>query len=273
MGCESTLKVNMAERCWICSNPADSSEHRFKKTDLVSLHGHGPYTNERELLLLKGTVVHKIKGPSAQVVKYEKSLCRHCNNAFTQPFDYAYEKFIAWVFQNKNQVIERRIINFEHIYGQRMEDDQRNLYKYFAKSFGCRLANDGFKVPSDVSLLMKQERFQTGLRISLSINEDMLRLADDMQLGLAKGPLFGSQFDSELPSFIWQENYKWLNIFCWYNWWPKGELGFPWVADSAFLYLGTYALLDPIWHSELVHRIGEFDKLWVTKMAENNLPD
>jgi hypothetical protein len=136
----------METSCWICSLPADSGEHKFNKSDLVTLHGEGPYAGDKELLRLKGGVIRKILGPNAKVVKYQKSLCQRCNDTLSQPFDYVYDQFIQWVMQNQDTVLRRRIINFSHIYGDKMEVNQRNLYKYFAKSFGCRLVDDGFNV-------------------------------------------------------------------------------------------------------------------------------
>ncbi len=79
----------METSCWICKGPADSSEHKFKKTDLITLHGEGPYVKDKELLHLKDGVIRKIHGPNARIVKYEKSLCQRCNDTFSQPFDYA----------------------------------------------------------------------------------------------------------------------------------------------------------------------------------------
>jgi hypothetical protein len=258
----------MEKQCWICNSPADSGEHKFKKSDLVTLHGEGPYSGDKELLHLKGGVLRKIRGPNAQIVKYEKSLCQRCNDTLSQPFDYAYDQFIQWVMQNQDFVIRRRIINFAHIYGEAMELSQRNLYKYFAKSFGCRLVNDGFNVPADVAQLINLEGFSTGLRITLAVNEDMMGLSEDRRMGLYKGDLFGHDLETDTPVYIWNEGYRWLKIFYWYNYWPKGELGFPWVADSQFLYLGTFTLLDSEWHSELIHRIGEFNKFWVESMKK-----
>ncbi len=54
--------------CWICNSPADSAEHKFKKTDLIRLYGRGPYEGDRELLHLKD-YLRKIRGPKAEIVK------------------------------------------------------------------------------------------------------------------------------------------------------------------------------------------------------------
>ncbi len=258
--------------CWICNLPADSAEHKFKKTDLIRLHGKGPYQGENELFHFKD-YLRKIRSPKAEIVKYDKSLCQNCNTTFSQPFDYAYEKFISWVFENEEKVIRRRIINFFHIYGENFAESQRNLYKYFAKSFGCKLIEENILVPLDIKELLFLENFQTGLRISFAVNEDMLALPQGHRIGLAKGGLFSLPHNEELWTFIWHETFEWLNVFYWYNHLVEQELGFPWVADSQYLHLGTYSLTTPEWHSELIQVVCSQDRVWVELMKdklENN---
>lgn len=81
-------------KCWICGKPADSAEHRIKKSDLVALYGSGPYKGADALMLIRGEKETPIQGPNSKHVKYEKIICCKCNNEFTQPFDLAYENNI-----------------------------------------------------------------------------------------------------------------------------------------------------------------------------------
>lgn len=254
--------------CWICNSPADSAEHKFKKTDLIRLHGKGPYKGDNALFHFKD-FLSKIRGSKAEIVKYDKSLCQNCNNYFSQPFDYAYEKFISWVFENEENVIRRRIINFFHIYGEDFTDAQRNLYKYFAKSFGCKLVEENYKVPTDVKELLSKENFQTGLRISFAVNEDMLTLPEGYRIGLSKGGLFSVPHNEDVWTFIWHETFEWLNVFYWYNFLVEQELGYPWVADSQYLHLGSYSLSTPEWHSTLIQMKCNQDKIWVDLAKES----
>lgn len=254
--------------CWICNSTADSAEHKFKKTDLIRLHGKGPYEGENGLFHFKDYLA-KIRGPRAEVVKYSKSLCQNCNTTLSQPFDYAYDTFMSWVFENEEDVIRKRFNNLLHVYGENFEDSQRNLYKYFAKSFGCRLIEEGYLVPKDVKDLLFLERFQTGLRISFAVHEEMLALPEGYRVGLAKGGLFAAPpNDKEVWIFIWRETFEWLNIFYWYNYSVEQELGFPWVADSVYLHLGTYSLSTPEWHSNLIQEICSQDLAWVELMTD-----
>lgn len=257
--------------CWICNSLADSAEHKFKKTDLIKLHGKGPYEGENKLFYFKD-YLSKIRGPRADIVKYSKSLYQNCNTTFSQPFDYAYETFISWMFENEENIIRRRVVNLCHTYGANFEESQRNLYKYFAKSFGCRLIEEGYEVPKDVKELLFLERFQTGLRISFAVNDEMLALPEGYRVRLAKGGLFASPHKNNIRTFIWHETIEWLQIFYWYNHNVEQELGFPWVANSIYLHLGSYSLSTPEWHSKLIQEICSQDLAWVN-IVKDNLKD
>ncbi len=216
--------------CWICKKTADSAEHRIKKSDLVTLHGSGSYKNT--LIMFRGDQQIPIQGPNSKIVKYNKILCANCNNNFSQPFDKAYEIFVNYILDNENLVIKRRFVNFRDIYGDEFENGQRNLYKYFVKSFGCRLANDGHLIPKDLPALLSKRRFRTGLRITFSINEDYLDFKFNI---LANGPLRTylplqetrptwlekwryKQYGRTIPlQYISNESFKWLTTWCWYN--------------------------------------------------------
>jgi len=49
-------------------------------------------------------------------------------------------------------------------------------WKYFVKSFGCRLVDAGEPVPRDLVELLPRESFRTKLAITFCVNEDVLLL-------------------------------------------------------------------------------------------------
>lgn len=247
--------------CWICKRVADSAEHRVKKSDLVNLHGSGPYKHENALVLVREGKEFSIQGPNSKVVKYKKNLCAKCNNEFSQPFDKAYESFVAYLLQNEDTLLKRRFIDFSDVYGSEFEVGQRNLYKYFVKSFGCRLANDGHPIPEDLPALLSKRRFRTRLRITFSVHEDFLLLPEKIKI-LGNGPLItfyplqetrptwlekyrAKKYGRTRPlEYRCNENFKWLHIWYWYNMSPDGTLGSTWIADSQFIYLGSHQVLS-----------------------------
>jgi hypothetical protein len=103
------------------------------------------------------------KGPDSKSLKYAPSLCHRCNTTVSQPFDVAYDTLAGWLDDNEDTVLRHRLIDFEDVFGPGFAMSQLNLYKYFAKSFGCRLVDAGQTVPREVVRLLGQSTFRTGL--------------------------------------------------------------------------------------------------------------
>lgn len=247
--------------CWICKRVADSAEHRIKKSDLVNLYGSGSYKGENAVVLIRAGQEIPVQGPNSKFVKYKKHLCSKCNNEFSQPFDKAYERFIAYIRQNKDLIIKRRLIDFQDIYGDEFEVGQCNLYKYFVKSLGCRLSNDNYPIPEDLPALLPKRSFRTRLRITLSVSEDFLLLPENVKTA-GKGNLMTFlPLQETRPTWLekwrakkhgrtrpleyqWSESFEWLYVWYWYNTLPNGKLGSTWIADSRYVYLGSYEVLS-----------------------------
>ena len=232
----------------------------MKRSDLINLHGSGSYKGESALVLVREGRKIPIPGSNSKVVKYKKNLCAKCNNDFSQSFDKAYEVFAAYLLQNEATILKRRFIDFKDVYGDEFEVGQRNLYKYFVKSFGCRLANDGYPVPEDLPDLLLKKCFRTRLRITFSVHEDLLLLPEKTKM-LGNGALITSvplretrptwienwrakKYGRTLPfEYQCSENFKWLYVWYWYNSSPDGKHGSTWIADSQYVYLGSHEVL------------------------------
>ena len=242
--------------CWICKAAADSSEHRLKKTDLTRAYGKGPYRGAHAPVHVRDGVVSPVQGPRSSRVKYDQSLCYACNTARTQPFDMAYERLIAWIVANEATVLRKRLLDFEEIYGQGWQDCQLNLFKYCVKSFGCRLVDAGRIVPQDLVELMPLRTFLTGLKITFSVNEDVLLLDKNTQDGfIGKGDLVAwatKEHPSVATGYSWNEHVSWFTILYWYCQEPQSGRGSIWIANSQHVYLGSLAPLTPEQRTELV---------------------
>jgi len=245
--------------CWICGASADSAEHRFKKADLVRAHGRGPYIGSSALSHVRSGQESLVQGPNSKSLKYLPSLCRHCNNTYTQPFDRAYDALISWVMANEEMVLRRRFIDFEEVYGVGWEAAQRDLYKYFAKSFGCRLVDACAVVPADIVELIGQTSFRTRLRLTVAVNEDILLMPSRDRKGfIGKGQLFAwapRSTPGSADSFTWDEHVSWLTTCYWYNYAPEGAYGSTWIADSKFIYLGSFSPLDEEMRNEFIEKV------------------
>lgn len=244
--------------CWICGKPSETGEHRIKKSDLIERFGRGPYRGDEALLQFKAGSVRHVQGPDSKLVKYEKNLCAYCNNTLSQPFDKAYEVFIPWVMRSEAEILGRRVIDFEAVYGAEWVDRQRDLFKFFAKCFGCRLNEAGMAVPRDVIELLGKNHFETALYVTFQINEDQVLLDAEYQaIGTWELVVHKKQSTGEMIGFQCGHYYRWFNIMYWYNFFPLEPIGASWIANSKFLYLGWYQPLTEEQRAGLITRIAE----------------
>lgn len=121
----------MSGTCWWCGAPADSREHKFKRSDLARLSaGEQLYWGggDRGGKYLQGY-------KRSDVMRFGRILCQVCNNARSQPFDNAYDKYAEYVAKNLDDLWHQGL-QFKRIFGHTWRDDVKNLGRYFAKSFG-----------------------------------------------------------------------------------------------------------------------------------------
>jgi hypothetical protein len=198
----------------MCGSRADTREHVFKKSALESFFGAGPYRGDNGVVHVKNGKAKHVQGPDSERAKYTKILCAKCNNVRSQPFDRAFDRFVKYFRQNDKNIVCERFIDFEQVYRERWPEEQTNLFKYFVKSLGCRIADAGLSVPRDLVLLFDFPVFCTALKITFAVNEDMA-LLPECDLGLLKGDLFGKHVGvrpPDCPTYIWHENNGWLAV-------------------------------------------------------------
>jgi hypothetical protein len=243
-------------KCWICSNEANSKEHIIKKSDLIRAFGIGPYKDDSEIVHVKNGKTKQLQGPDSKKIKYSPSLCHKCNTGFTQPFDRAYDQFIDYIYKNESDILRKRFIDFFDVYGSDFGESQCSLYRYLAKSFGCRLVDAGESVPNDIVSLFYQTPFRTHLRLTLSVHEDILLMSREDRNGfIGKGNLHSST-DRQDPrifnGYTWSEHVSWLFFNYWYVQEPDGSSGSTWIANSRFVYLGSMSTLNEEERNELI---------------------
>ena len=234
------------KKCWICGNDADSREHGIKKSNFKTLFGSvGSYVGEDELCLVTEQGQKIIQSADSKYLKFDV-LCQTCNTTKTQPFDKAYEKFIIYINTNEKDILHKRFIDFSIVYGKNWEEEQVNLYKYLVKSFGCRLARFNHPIPQDMIDLLDKKIFQTALRITFAVNEDMVTIGqiDKSIRGLGNGDIGVNQSyidgTNRVLFYTYSEVYDWLHIYYWYDYQPDGNLGSTWIADNQFIYFGSF---------------------------------
>jgi hypothetical protein len=253
--------MNDKQKCWICGNAADSREHVIKKTDLVRAYGKGSFSSASGPAHVKDGKISILQGPDSTRVKYQANLCQDCNGTFTQPFDSAYDRFVDWVFQNEESVLRSRFIDFQDVYGSDFDAPQRNLFKYFVKSFGCRLADAGKVVPLDLVTLPGQEQFSTALRVSFSVNEDILLMPTTMRNGfIGKGQLLAWKIDALVNAgvgYSFDEHLSWLFVHSWYGRASEPRTGSEWIANARVVYLGSITFWSAERRQEFLKKLQE----------------
>lgn len=240
--------------CWMCGAPADSREHKFKKSDLVRRYGAQPFKNVGGVF--HSTPLREIKnvpGPSAKTLTYEPVICSHCNNVVSQPLDKAYQKFEQWLFENVDVVFQRRFILLNDVFDSDIENGGIYLYKYFSKIFGCRLADSGEQVPKDIIELLPRDYFETRLRLTFAVNKSLLAMSyNEEYLGLGDLVRIDSKH-GRMERYIWHIQIGWLRVSFFYDEIVPPGLGAPWVCDIDCLYLGE---VEPIPINDLIDIVG-----------------
>jgi hypothetical protein len=125
----------MSNICWICEkNPADSREHRIKKTDFVSVMGT-PKQNNPRFLHSQKTKNIPVTGAEADILKYDKNICKDCNNRLTQPHDQSWQH-LSHELRSK-YLLNDSSIRLTKIFPYNARRHKKNVHLYFLKTFGC----------------------------------------------------------------------------------------------------------------------------------------
>ncbi len=231
--------------CWICrTRTATTREHRIKRSDLTRFYKAKNFAGDARPYHFRGEKISRLQSHDAEAVKYDKNLCEECNSAKSQPFDRAYEQFVDWMLGNEDEIFASHAVDFPSVYGSRdFEVQQLNLFKYFAKCFGCRLDEAQRAVPDDVRALLDQRRFRTGLCITFSIQPAMEVEGESVSLlnslgtfPLLEFPLWDNE--EKILGYSCGQHVSWLAIHFWYCIEPPNELGEIWVADRDRVRLG-----------------------------------
>lgn len=129
-----------AGRCWWCGSPADSREHKFKRTDIDREFGGGPYQDGQTLVRHRfGEHPSDVKGSKSKVFKFEQTMCGDCNGVRSQGFDTAYDEFMDYLFANEASVLGSGEVDLRDVFDESWEQKSIDLTRYFVKHICCRL--------------------------------------------------------------------------------------------------------------------------------------
>jgi len=147
---DAAARTDAVAECWICrKRPADTSEHRFKASD-VRLKA--PSVSQANPLFIQrfGRATNtKVGSARAKHLTFRPSICSWCNNTATQPSDLAWQRLSEYLHRHWPEIRRRRQFAMSTPFpgGSRVAALQVHLY--FLKLFGCKIVED--KEPIDLT--------------------------------------------------------------------------------------------------------------------------
>ena len=136
----------MTSNCWICGSPTTSAEHMVKASDFRTIFGNVTHTSP-VYRQSKGDLNRPIRGASVAGLKFKPSLCAPCNNARTQPYDRAWERFLSYMRDVRPLLRCGNPIRFKRIFSQTSAHCATNLHLYFLKQLGCHAVESNIPLP------------------------------------------------------------------------------------------------------------------------------
>lgn len=226
--------TDISKLCWICGEIATTGEHLHKKTDVVAMFGD-KFSKRVVRTNLEGKDKKFIQSPNSKELMFRNNLCAKCNNETTQPFDRAYVMFADYIRKNLSMLTRELEINLNLIFGKRdAKEKQQNLFRYFAKAFGCRLHDAGLSVPQALKDIFGGANYGNTYRVCVCLNSEKLG-------GLSIFPLEGDQNErGESIDYYWVQDNGWFTVVHAYNRQIPSEYGDEWFGKSKRIVVGKW---------------------------------
>lgn len=187
--------------CWICrAQPGDTSEHRFKASDI---RAKAPAVSQKTpVYLQRGSKATNIKVGSAKskVLTFEQSICADCNNARTQPYDKAWENLSKYLQQNWHDIKRRSRFDLSKPFPGGTRAAALQVHLYFVKLFGCKLNADNVGIdlaPFSKALLSGTMHPEVSILVADSFSDDGKMLMYDSEVHLMRNQV------SEIHGAVW----------------------------------------------------------------------
>ena len=151
---EALERFDYGDLCRWCSNPADSAEHKYKRSDVVSEFGRPPYHDDSSLVrFVEGRVVaDNLRGPASGHFKFRVGLCRQCNSTRSQPFDRGYESLTTFIRLNEDDYPSKPFNRSGPSIWSGLGNPapRRAMSDTWSTTACCRLAEARFRIGSDL---------------------------------------------------------------------------------------------------------------------------
>jgi hypothetical protein len=166
-------QTTTAANCWICGDPANSGEHKAKKSDLKAVFLK--VSDQRPIHYHDGIRLNrKVMSLNANLLKWRDCICHYCNTTRTQPHDLAWEALHAELRRRLPMLKEGSVVRANSIFPQNTARAMLHVHLYFVKALGCAIVME--KAALDIAPFSK------------AIISEMAHPDFYLELGLASGP-------------------------------------------------------------------------------------
>jgi hypothetical protein len=217
---------SFGQTCWWCGMRATSREHRHKRSDLIQEFGPGPYRGDSAVVRGIGGDVFDVQGPNSTHFKFSPLMCDRCNNARSQAFDIAYERYTSYVAANAACILRRSRFRWSDVYGAEWRRGRKDFLRYVAKHICCRMAEAGLEVGKPlIDFLDDRVEEPSGLACTLAIHNEVASALSGLdEEGVRSGSLWLGDFvawkdryTGEIAGVSSHLGYRWLWVLYSYD--------------------------------------------------------
>jgi hypothetical protein len=122
-------------------------------------------------------------------------MCQRCNNARSQPFDYAYTALVVHLNERATELLDNPFFSWPDLYGRAWKTQHAHALRYLAKHLACHLAQNGFACPTTLRQFPDGNTDWSPLLLHIDLRLDILamHLANDDNGSLWLGRIEGQK--------------------------------------------------------------------------------
>jgi hypothetical protein len=122
-------------KCWICGEDATTGEHKTKRSDLRSVFGEPTQSQPLYYHDMRRTN-QLVRSLDAKILKSPSRICADCNNARTQPHDFAWAYMSTWLRFRNPAIRAGDLIRGNRIFPYFTSAQMLKVHLFFLKQFG-----------------------------------------------------------------------------------------------------------------------------------------
>ena len=217
--------------CWICKErEADSGEHGIKRSLLKFIHGTEQFPKGDRMIKIKGDKKTVVQSIDSDFLKFKKTICEPCNNAYSKPWDEEFDLFIHRLLPYWKEELGSGYFNIKNSHLGCQRKHSSYLYRYFCKIFGCALVDAGRDVPADIVEAVSGRNYRNNLGVTICVDQEFLEKGITANMLLSTFDLEGD--NANHLNYRWGLTIGFLIIGLWYNTPEHLIVGNPWYGKS-----------------------------------------